>query len=80
MDMVIYPGDPLTAGVGASKEAKRLDRKDAPTILKIPVLPISYHDAQPLLAALDGPVATRRLEWAACPLPITLVRAKQWCI
>jgi N-acetylated-alpha-linked acidic dipeptidase len=57
MDMVIYPGDPLTPGVGATKDAKRLDRKDAPTILKIPVLPISYHDAQPLLAALDGRVA-----------------------
>ena len=49
MDMVIYPGDPLTPGVGATKDAKRLDRKDAATILKIPVLPISYHDAEPLL-------------------------------
>ncbi len=55
--MVIYPGDPLTPGVGATKDAKRLNRKDAPTILKIPVLPISYHDAKPLLAALDGDVA-----------------------
>ena len=59
MDMVIYPGDPLTPGVGATKDAKRLDRRDAATILKIPVLPISYHDAQPLLAALDGTVAPR---------------------
>jgi N-acetylated-alpha-linked acidic dipeptidase len=68
MDMVIYPGDPLTPGVGATKDAKRLDRKDAPTILKIPVLPISYHDAQPLLAALDGAVAPRN--WQGT-LPIT---------
>lgn len=68
MDMVIYPGDPLTPGVGATKDAKRLDRKDATTILKIPVLPISYHDAQPLLAALDGPVAPSG--WAGS-LPIT---------
>jgi N-acetylated-alpha-linked acidic dipeptidase len=68
MDMVIYPGDPLTPGVGAIKNAKRLDRKDATTILKIPVLPISYHDAQPLLAALDGPVATG--DWSGS-LPIT---------
>ncbi|HZY35818.1 MAG TPA: transferrin receptor-like dimerization domain-containing protein [Mucilaginibacter sp.] len=68
MDMVIYPGDPLTPGVGATKDAKRLDRKDAPTILKIPVLPISYHDAQPLLAALDGTVAPR--DWQG-GLPIT---------
>jgi N-acetylated-alpha-linked acidic dipeptidase len=68
MDMVIYPGDPLTPGVGATKDAKRLDRKDAVTILKIPVLPISYHDAKPLLAALDGAVAPR--EWQG-GLPIT---------
>lgn len=68
MDMVIYPGDPLTPGVGATKDAKRLDRKDAPTILKIPVLPISYHDAQPLLAALDGQVAPRHWQGG---LPIT---------
>jgi N-acetylated-alpha-linked acidic dipeptidase len=57
MDMVIYPGDPLTPNIGATENAKRLDRNDAPTILKIPVLPISYHDAQPLLEALEGPVA-----------------------
>jgi len=57
LDMVVYPGDPLTPGIGATKNAKRLDRKDAPTILKIPVLPISYHDAQPLLAALSGQIA-----------------------
>jgi N-acetylated-alpha-linked acidic dipeptidase len=68
MDMVIYPGDPLTPGIGATKDAKRLDRKDATTILKIPVLPISYHDAQPLLAALDGTVAPR--DWQG-GLPIT---------
>jgi len=57
MDMVIYPGDPLTPGVGATEDAKRLDRLKAPNLLKIPVLPISYHDAQPLLEALDGPVS-----------------------
>ncbi len=68
MDMMVYPGDPLTPGMGAVKDAKRLDRRDVPTILKIPVLPISYHDAQPLLAALDGPVATG--DWSGS-LPIT---------
>ena len=57
MDMPIYPGDPLTPGIGATKDARRLDRKDVTTILKIPVLPISYHDAAPLLKALEGPVA-----------------------
>lgn len=54
MDIVIHPGDPLTPDVGATKNAKRLDKKDAETILKIPVLPIGYHDAEPLLRALSG--------------------------
>jgi len=52
-----YPGDPLTPGVGATPDAKRLAIKDAKTITKIPVLPISYGDAQPLLAALKRNVA-----------------------
>ncbi len=59
-DMPTYPGDPLTPGVGATKDAKRLDMRDLkniPTLTKIPVLPISYADALPLLRALDGPVA-----------------------
>jgi N-acetylated-alpha-linked acidic dipeptidase len=55
--MPYYPGDPLTPGVGATKDAKRLKIEEAATITKIPVLPISYADAQPLLAALTGPVA-----------------------
>src|SRR6266403_1445280 len=56
-DMPVYPGDPLTPGVGATKNAKRLEIKDAPTITKIPVPPITSGDAQPLLAALPGRVA-----------------------
>lgn len=60
MDMVYHPGDPLTPGYGALKDAKRIDRTDAITILKIPVLPISYHDAAPLLKSLGGPAAPRR--------------------
>ena len=55
------PGDPLTPGVGATPQAKRLALKDATSITKIPVLPISYGDAQPLLAALAGPMAPK--EW-----------------
>ncbi len=51
------PGDPLTPGIGATPDAKRLALKDAKSITKIPVLPISYGDAQPLLAALAGPMA-----------------------
>ena len=57
MDMPVYPGDPLTPGVGATPDAKRLAISDAQTITRIPVLPISYGDAQPLLAALQGPLA-----------------------
>lgn len=57
MDMVIYPGDPLTPNIGATANAKRLERQEAPNLLKIPVLPISYHDATPLLQAMEGPVA-----------------------
>jgi N-acetylated-alpha-linked acidic dipeptidase len=56
-DLTLYSGDPLTPGVGATRGAKRLALKDARTVLKIPVLPISYADAEPLLAALGGRVA-----------------------
>jgi N-acetylated-alpha-linked acidic dipeptidase len=56
-DLVLYSGDPLTPGVGATADAKRLAIRDAKTILKIPVLPISYAAAEPLLAALGGRVA-----------------------
>ena len=68
MDMPLYPGDVLTPGYGATKNAKRLNRKDAPTITKIPVLPISYEDALPLLATLEGQVAPP--SWRGA-LPIT---------
>ena len=62
------PGDPLTPGWGATPDAKRLDIKDAKSITKIPVLPISYGDAQPLLAALAGPMAPE--EWrGSLPIP-----------
>jgi N-acetylated-alpha-linked acidic dipeptidase len=68
MDMPLYPGDPLTPGVGATPEAKRLPISEAKTLTKIPVLPMSYGDAQPLLAALKGPVAPEA--WRGS-LPIT---------
>lgn len=67
-DLTLYSGDPLTPGVGATKNAKRLPIDKAQTILKIPVLPISYGDAQPLLAALQGPVVPTGWRGA---LPIT---------
>ena len=68
MDMPTYPGDVLTPGVGATPDARRLRRADAPTITKIPVLPISYRDALPLLSAMDGEVVPD--EWRGA-LPIT---------
>jgi N-acetylated-alpha-linked acidic dipeptidase len=68
MDMPVYPGDPLTPNIGATKDAKRLDRKEATTIMKIPVLPISYEDALPLLQSLSGQVVP--VAWRG-GLPIT---------
>lgn len=68
MDMPVYPGDPLTPNVGATKDAKRLDIKDATTIMKIPVLPISWEDALPLLQSLKGDVVPG--SWRGA-LPIT---------
>jgi len=62
------PGDPLTPGVGATSDAKRLKLEEAKSITKIPVLPISYGDAQPLLAALKGPMAPE--DWrGTLPIP-----------
>lgn len=54
LDLVVAPGDPLTPGIGATETAKRLTRETAPTILKIPALPISYGDATKLLGQLGG--------------------------
>jgi N-acetylated-alpha-linked acidic dipeptidase len=68
LDAPLYPGDPLTPGIGATPGAKRLKREDAPSIPKIPTLPISYADAQPLLQALHGPVAPE--SWRGA-LPLT---------
>src|SRR6266404_1115327 len=68
MDMPLYPGDPLTPGIGATADAKRLPISEAKTLTKIPVLPMSYGDAQPLLAALKGPVVPENWRGA---LPIT---------
>jgi N-acetylated-alpha-linked acidic dipeptidase len=67
-DMTVFPGDPTTPGYGSTKDAKRVPREQAETILKIPTLPISYADAQVLLKALDGPVAPPTFRGS---LPIT---------
>ncbi|HEV2113949.1 MAG TPA: transferrin receptor-like dimerization domain-containing protein [Terriglobales bacterium] len=62
-----HPGDP---GIWDREDpnSKRVSEKEAPSITKIPVLPVSYGDAQPLLAALGGPMAPE--EWrGALPIP-----------
>jgi len=67
-DSTVYMGDPLTPGVGATADAKRIPIAESKSLTKIPVLPISYADAQPLLAALTGRVAPRTWQGG---LPIT---------
>ena len=86
MDIVQYSGDPLTPGVGATKDAKRLPLKDVKVLTRIPTLPISYGDAKPLLEALKGPVAPR--EWRGAlgmtyhvgpgPVKVHLVVKSNW--
>ena len=68
MDMVIYPGDPTTPNGASVEGAERVDHNDAQNLLKIPVLPISYGDAAPLLKDMDGPVAPK--SWTGS-LPLT---------
>jgi N-acetylated-alpha-linked acidic dipeptidase len=61
MDMPLYPGDPLSPGWASEKGSKRLSMAEAKSLMKIPVLPISYADAEPILEQLSGPLAPR--EW-----------------
>ena len=68
MDMPLHPGDPLTKGIGATKDAPRIDRSKAETLTKIPVLPMSYADALPILQKLDGAVVPEGWRGA---LPVT---------
>ncbi len=67
-DSSVFMGDPLTPGVGATADAKRLPIKDAQSLTKIPVVPLSYADAQPLLEAITGDTAPRNWQGG---LPIT---------
>jgi N-acetylated-alpha-linked acidic dipeptidase len=68
MDMPIHPGDPLTPGWGSEAGGRKNARESAETILKIPVLPIGYGDALPILKQLKGPVAPEAWRGA---LPVT---------
>src|SRR5262245_10061656 len=67
-DISLYAGDPLTPSIGATRDAKRLPTKEAPSLTKIPVLPISYADALPILRNLGGPMAPQAWRGA---LPIS---------
>jgi N-acetylated-alpha-linked acidic dipeptidase len=68
MDMPVYPGDPQTPGIGAVPGAKLIPLEDVQTITKIPVMPISYADATPLLKSLQGELVPE--EWRGA-LPLT---------
>ncbi len=67
-DLPVSPGDPATPGIGATKDAKRLPLNEVTTLTQIPVLPISYGDALPLLRALGGPTCPE--SWRGA-LPLT---------
>lgn len=68
LDLPVRPGDPLTPNIGATEEAKRIERAQADNLISIPVLPIGYDDAEPLLRALGGPVAP---EYMRGSMPLT---------
>lgn len=68
LDLPVRPGDPLTPNIGATEDAKRIERAQADNLIRIPVIPIGYEDAQPLLKALGGPVAP---EYMRGSLPLT---------
>lgn len=53
----LYPGDPLTPGTPALRDAERIDPSDSPILPRIPCLPLAWRDAAPLLSALGGPAA-----------------------
>jgi N-acetylated-alpha-linked acidic dipeptidase len=53
----MVPGDPLTPGWASIPGAKRIPVDQAVSIPKIMALPLSWHDAKPLLANMDGPLA-----------------------
>ncbi len=68
LDMPIHPGDPLTPGWGSARGGRKLSRSEAVTLPVIPVLPISYDDALPLLEAIGGVMAPE--DWrGSLPLP-----------
>ncbi len=53
----MVPGDPLTPGWASVPGAKRIPIEQAMSAPKIMALPLSWHDAKPLLESMDGPLA-----------------------
>ena len=53
----MVPGDPQTPGWASVPGAKRIPIEQAMSAPKIMALPLSWHDAKPLLENLDGPLA-----------------------
>jgi N-acetylated-alpha-linked acidic dipeptidase len=64
----IVPGDPLTPGWASIPGAKRIPESEARSLPHIVALPLSWHDAKPLLENMDGPTAPK--DWQG-GLPIT---------
>jgi len=69
--MFEFPGDPTTPGIASVPslpESKRIAPEQSAQLPKIPVTPLSYHDAWPILQNLGGPDSPR--EWQGS-LPFT---------
>ena len=66
----IVPGDPQTPGWASVPGAKRIPIEQAESAPKIMALPLSWHDAKPLLENMDGPPAPERLARRTAHSPI----------
>ena len=55
----MVPGDPLTPGWASLPGAKRIPVDQAVSLPRIVALPLSWHDAKPLLENMGGPVAPK---------------------
>ncbi|HLX77002.1 MAG TPA: M28 family metallopeptidase [Terriglobales bacterium] len=69
--MFEFAGDPTTPGlasVAALPDSQRIPPEKSAALPRIPTTPLSYHDAEPILAHLAGPVSPR--DWQGA-LPFT---------
>src|SRR4051812_9452878 len=63
------PGDPLTPGWASTPGAKRIGVGEAVSLPKIISVPLSWHDARPILEALGGPIAPSTWQGGIPPSP-----------